>query len=168
MPPTAPKRGRWLWIMMSAAVAVLLVGAAAAWWWFWPPPPPAPPMPADIQEQEVRDVIQAARQNVLQKPRSADAWGLLGMTLLTNLFTDDADFCFAEAARLDPRDARWPYARGLIALKRDPDHALDYLRLAADLPAPAQDQSRVPVCSWRRRSWSASSWTKRRNCSGRN
>src|SRR5437868_4746240 len=36
-----------------------------------------------------------------------------------------------QAARLDPDDPKWPYARGLIALKRDPDNALPLLRQAA-------------------------------------
>ena len=101
-------------------------------------------------------VIEAARQNVLDKPCSADAWGLLGMTLLTNLFTDDADRCFVEAARLDPRDPRWPYARGLDRPETRPGPRP---RLAAtsgvDLPAPTGDQPRYRS-DWRRRWWNAS------------
>ena len=140
-PPPAPRRGRRRWIAIGAAVAVVVAGAAAAVWWFWPAPPPTPPMPADIKEAPVRAAIEAARQNVLQRPRDADAWGLLGMTLMTHLFADEADRCFAEAARLNPQDPRWPYARGLLALKRDPDHAVALLQRAADLPAPPEDQS---------------------------
>jgi tetratricopeptide (TPR) repeat protein len=75
-------------------------------------------------------VIEETRQDVIDHPRSADAWGRLGMVLLAQLFDIDADHCFAEAARLDPSDARWPYGRGLLALKRNPDNALPFLRQA--------------------------------------
>ena len=36
----------------------------------------------------------------------------------------------AEAARLDPSEPIWPYGRALIALRREPDKALDLLRTA--------------------------------------
>jgi tetratricopeptide (TPR) repeat protein len=54
------------------------------------------------------------------------------MTFLAHLFDREADRCFAEAARLAPADPRWPYGRGVIALKRDPDNAVVFLRKAAD------------------------------------
>lgn len=59
------------------------------------------------------------------------------MTLLAQLFDRVADRCFAEAARLNPNDARWPYGRGRIALKRDPDRALPFLRQALNAIANA-------------------------------
>ena len=132
MPPAAPRRGRGRWIVLGAAVLVLAGGAAAAWQLLRPPPPapPDPPMPQGIQQPEVRATIEAARQNVLQKPRSADAWGLLGMTLEAQLYEPEADRCFAEAARLDPSDPRWPYFRGLYAQKYDPAHAVPFFREA--------------------------------------
>jgi tetratricopeptide (TPR) repeat protein len=143
--PAAPKRRRRRWLL-AALVLILLAGAAVGgWWWFRPLPPPDPPMPPDIVEPEVRQVIETARQRVLKNPRSADAWGLLGMTLVAHLFDREADRCFAEASRLDPSDARWPYARGLMALKRDPDHALAYLRQAADLEKSPDDRASMRV-----------------------
>ena len=131
------------WVLLAAAVLVLAGGAAGAWWWLRPPPaPPDPPMPQGIQEPDVRAAIEAARQAVLKEPRSAGAWGRLGMTLEAQLFEPEADRCFAEAARLDPTDPRWPYFRGLYALKYDPDHAVPLLRqaLAAGRASP-EDES---------------------------
>jgi tetratricopeptide (TPR) repeat protein len=110
---------------------LLLAGGASFGWWRLRPAPPDPPLPGDIREAQVRRAIELARQGVLDEPRSAAAWGYLGMTLLAHLFDREADRCFAEAARLDPADPWWPYGRGLIALKRDPEHALDFLRQAA-------------------------------------
>jgi tetratricopeptide (TPR) repeat protein len=114
---------------------VLLAGGAGAWWHFRKPPI-EPPMPVDIQDAELLRAVQRARQKVLDRPRSADAWGDLGMLLEAHLYEPEADRCFAEAARLNPDDARWPYLRGLYALKYDPDHALPFLRQAASVARP--------------------------------
>ena len=123
-------------------------------------------MPAEVREPEVRDVIQAARQNVQQKPRAADAWGLLGMTLLTHLFDRDADRCFAEAARLDPKDAALALRPRPDRPEARPDRALGYLR-RRPTTRPRRKTNRATGCSWRKRCWSASSWTKRKGCSSR-
>jgi tetratricopeptide (TPR) repeat protein len=139
--PAAPKLRRRRWLLAALALILMAGAAAGGWWWFRLQPPPDPPMPPDIAETEVRQAIEAARQRVLKSPRSADAWGFLGMTLVAHLFDREADRCFAEASRLDSSDARWPYARGLIALKRDPDHALDYLRRAAALEKSPDDRA---------------------------
>ena len=63
-------------------------------------------MPPNIQDGEIRLALERARQAVLDKPRDGDAWGHYAMMLLAHLFTDEADFCFAEAGRLAPGDAR--------------------------------------------------------------
>jgi tetratricopeptide (TPR) repeat protein len=106
---------------------LLVAGAAAAGWWWLRPAPVEPPMPADIQETEVRVAIEQARQLVLSEPGSAKAWGHLGMVLLAQLFDRDAVFCFTQASRLEPSDPRWLYGRSLIALKREPDNAVALL-----------------------------------------
>jgi len=119
--------------LLAVALATLAGGAVCVWWWLRPPtaaPVIPPPIPPNIQDPEILQVIEETRQDVIDHPRSADAWGRLGMVLLAQLFDIDADHCFAEAARLDPSDARWPYGRGLLALKRNPDNALPFLRQA--------------------------------------
>jgi Flp pilus assembly protein TadD len=145
-PPAAPRRR---WLLLGAALALLLAGGAAGGWWWWrgrtPPAPPAePPLPADIQDAEVREAVEHARQEVITKPNSAAAWGHLGMLLEAHLYEADADRCFTEAARLDPADPRWPYFRGLYALKYDPDHALPFLR-QADEAARSKPEYASPV-----------------------
>lgn len=129
--PHAPSRPRtlrrvWLWAAMWLLFTAVFLGVS----WFSRPRPPEPPWPADIQEADVRLAVEEARRPVLAAPRSAAAWGHLGKVLLGNLFDRDAVVCFAEASRLDPEEPLWPYAQGLVALKRDPDHALDLLRAA--------------------------------------
>ncbi len=139
MPPTLSRRR---WLLLALALLLASGGAAGTWWWFRSSTdaPLDPPMPSAIHDAEVRQAIERARQKVLDKPRSADAWGRLGMTLLAQLFDREADRCFAEAARLDPNEARWPYGRGRIALKRDPDHALPFLRQAVSAAANSSSE----------------------------
>ena len=149
-PPAAPearpvgrRRGRFCGLL-AIAILTLVGGAVCLWWQLRPaaaPPAIPPPVPPNIQDAEIRELIETTRQDVLDHRPSADAWGRLGMVLLAQLFDIDADRCFAEAARLDPGDARWPYARGLMALKRHPDNALPFLRQAI------ADESRPEILS---------------------
>jgi tetratricopeptide (TPR) repeat protein len=136
--PPASRRGRWL---VLVAAVLLLAGGAGGWWWYHRAAAVEPPAVPDVQDAEVRQAIESARQRVLAQPRSAESWGTLGMILLAHLFDREADRCFAEAARLDPREARWPYARGRIALKRDPDRAVPLLREAVARAAGPADHS---------------------------
>jgi tetratricopeptide (TPR) repeat protein len=130
--PTMPATGqlrRWL---VGAGAALLLAGVAAAgWWWFRPPAATPPPIPAGIPDAEVQQAIADARQRVLDEPRSAYTWGRLGLVLLAHQFDREADTCFLQAAELAPTDPRWPYARGMVALKLGPDQALALFRQAA-------------------------------------
>jgi len=94
-------------------------------------PPPEPPLPSAIKEAEVSRVVTKARDKVLEKPDSANAWGEYALMLLAHLFDREADQCLAQASKLDHNDPRWPHTRGLIALKREPAKAADFFRQAA-------------------------------------
>jgi tetratricopeptide (TPR) repeat protein len=142
MTPTPPAAGlgaglpgvhRRRWLAAGAAALLLAGAAAAAGWWLSRPTAAPPPLPADLQDAEVREALDRARQAVLDRPRDARAWGHLAMTLEAHHYEPEADRCFAEADRLDPADVRWPYFRGLYALKYDPDSAPAFLRRAAAL-----------------------------------
>ncbi|HTU17278.1 MAG TPA: tetratricopeptide repeat protein [Gemmataceae bacterium] len=133
-PTITPGRLRLMGI--AAAAMLLACGLVTVWSWHRNTNAPVnPPLPSPIEDAEVRHAIERARNKVLDNPRSANAWGRLGMTLLAQLFDREADRCFAEAARLDPNDARWPFARGQIALKREPDRAVPLLRQALQVSA---------------------------------
>ncbi|HEX5272207.1 MAG TPA: tetratricopeptide repeat protein, partial [Gemmataceae bacterium] len=126
--------GRRFW---AALAALLLVGGGAAgiWWWHShsadpPPQPPAVNMPAD-EDPTLAKVFEDARAKVLKEPRSAEAWGFYGKVLLANGLGEDSRTCFAEAARLDTSDPRWPYFHGVAQQAIDPDPALSYFREAA-------------------------------------
>jgi tetratricopeptide (TPR) repeat protein len=108
-------------------LAMGLIGYAA-----WPRPvAEVPEIPDEIVDPEVRSALERVRSRTLAEPASDEAWGELGLALLANLFDRNADACFAEAARLDPDDIRWPYARAIIASKRNPAETIPLLRQAA-------------------------------------
>jgi tetratricopeptide (TPR) repeat protein len=121
-------------VVLGLTILALVAGGAwltAAWW-----RPSAPTLPdvdlADADPAVIR-AVELARQAVLSRPRSADAWGRLGMVLAAHGFHPAAAPCFAEAERLEPHEVRWPYFHGVALAVYDPDAALPSLRRAAAL-----------------------------------
>jgi tetratricopeptide (TPR) repeat protein len=145
--------GRRRLVAVSAIVVIALVVSA---WWFFLRGQVEPPRP-DLTgvDPAVRDAIEEARAEVRKAPRSADAWGRLGMVLSVHVFGADAVACFAEAEKLDPKNPRWPYHQGLIQLAYDPPTALPQLARAVELEADQHDAPRVrlaELCLWLGRS----------------
>jgi Flp pilus assembly protein TadD len=130
-PPAPATSRRRPWILVAGAALLVAGLAVAGWWWFRPPAATPPPVPSGIPDAEVQRAIEDARQRVLDAPRSAPAWGRLGLILLAHEFDREADFCFTQAAGLNPADPRWLYARSLLALRLTPDNAIALLRQAA-------------------------------------
>jgi tetratricopeptide (TPR) repeat protein len=97
------------------------------------PPPEPPTVELEGVEKPVADAIVEARELVRSQRNSADAWGRLGMLFLTHRFPLQAEECFVQAEKLDARQPRWPYYRGLIYLHQDNRLALNHLRRAAEL-----------------------------------
>ncbi len=127
--------GRWL-----VLVAVFLLAVAgAAWYWWSRPAPVDPPIPARIEDPEVQTALELARRQVRDRPESAAAWGHLGKTLLAHMFPHEADLCFAQAARLEPTNPMWIYARGMIAVREDPKRPVVMLREAVARGDPRSD-----------------------------
>jgi tetratricopeptide (TPR) repeat protein len=128
--------------LVYLALLALLAGTAAAGWYFWRRATSPRPPEADLTgaEPAVAARVEEARAAVLRSPRSARAWGELGMVLRAHEFRAEADVAFAEAERLDPQNPRWPYLRALLVMARDPGAAVPLLRRAAaldgDEPAP--------------------------------
>jgi tetratricopeptide (TPR) repeat protein len=118
--------------------ALLLLGGglvlALGWYgWRWYTAPVPPDVPLENAEPAVARAIQDARREVLDQPRSAAAWGRLGMVLHAHLFIHQALACYARAEEYAPRDPRWPYLQGVLRMRTKPDLAIRHLRRAADL-----------------------------------
>jgi tetratricopeptide (TPR) repeat protein len=122
-------------VLAAGLVLTLLAsGAVLGVWWRHRPAPPAPPE-VDMADADpaVRAAVRSAVEAVRRAPRSADAWGRLGMVLAAHSFYAESVTCFAEAEGLDPEEPRWPYLRGAILTLGDPAAALAPLRRAVRL-----------------------------------
>jgi hypothetical protein len=74
----AAARSRRRRVLLAGTVLVLLAGGAAGAWWWFRPAPAVPPMPQGIQDSDVLQAVERARQKVLDRPNDAGAWGTWG------------------------------------------------------------------------------------------
>ena len=131
----------WRVGLLMLVFVVLGVASVASWFSFKQSPKKTEPPTIDLTgaDPEVAKAIEAAREEVRRAPRSDLAWGKYGEVLAAHSYDDQAALCFAEAARLGPNEARWPYFRGLTLLFSDSNEALaqfqQAVRLRSDAPA---------------------------------
>jgi tetratricopeptide (TPR) repeat protein len=132
--PQVPARAKGKRLLLLLLAAALLVGAAAGGYFAWRPRKPAlPPIPAEGLDAEVAAAVAEARAGVEARPKSAAAWGHLGMVLFAQDMYVPCVPVLAEAQRLGPDNPRWPYFRGLALILEKPEEGLALLRRAADL-----------------------------------
>ena len=129
------RRRRWLALAAAAAVAVL-VGAAGAWWLSREKPPRPPAIDLADADPLVAALVEAARKDVAAEPRSGRSWGHLGMVLRAHDYGSEANVCFEQAERLDPR-----VHLGLGMIERIEELRIDWPDgLAETFPAPELDR----------------------------
>lgn len=128
--PKAPpsRRRRWLFLLFSFSPCLLVLLWYVPKWWRGPPPPDVARTHLDA---EVAKAIDDARAAVEHSPRSAAAWGKLGMVFQAHELYAEARLCYDRAESLDLRSARWPYLRGLTLLATDREAAVEQFRRAA-------------------------------------
>lgn len=138
------RRGGWRAQRLAASGGTLLLALVLAWYFWARTPVPEPPLP-DLSgaDPAVVQAVEEAHAAVRQQPRSAAAWGHLGRVLLVHAFQGEAQTCFAEAERLDPREPRWPYYQGLTLARGDPEAAIPKLRRALELGGEASGATRL-------------------------
>jgi tetratricopeptide (TPR) repeat protein len=86
-------------------------------------------------EQQVAERIQRLVQEVERNPRSAGAWGRLGMNLHVHQLTDEAVRVYAQATTLAPRDFRWPYFSAIAYHQRGAAEAIQWYEHSLTLRA---------------------------------
>ena len=101
--------------------------------WWRSAPPAIPAINLQGVDPKIASAIEAARHKVEGAPGSAATWGELGLLLRAHDYGAEANECFAQAEKLDPKDPRWPYQRGVVLLISDPATGLACLRRASDL-----------------------------------
>ncbi len=126
--------GRRRWRALLALLVLALTGAGALFVAQRWRPAPLPALP-DLggADPAVVAAIEAARAKVSASPRAAGAWGQLGMVLAAHGYDAEAVPCFTEAERLDARDPRWPYFRGVALSPGAPGAGLPDMRRAVAL-----------------------------------
>jgi tetratricopeptide (TPR) repeat protein len=127
--------------VVFAVFAVFAAGAGVFWYTTRPSPGEPPPVPDEVTDLAVRAAIIGARNAVLLNSRSADAWGDLGRVFRAHNLLPQAKRAFAEAARLDPKSARWLYHLGLTAELLPPDDSLPYFEAALTRAATPEEKS---------------------------
>lgn len=135
-------------VLVAALVSLFIAGSGTAYWFFhrFPAAPMPPVVPANPAEPEFTAVAQKLRGEVLREPRSARTWGRLGQALLANDWMEsEAQVCFAEAQRLDPKNPHWPYYQaGILLNQGEREAALPYLQRAAAHCAVAAPDKTAP------------------------
>jgi tetratricopeptide (TPR) repeat protein len=121
-------------LLLGAGLAVVVLVAGGLWYLRRPAPPPElPALDLTDVDPEIVQAIHDAEDGVWKTPRAARAWGRLGMVLTVHGFHDQALGPLAEAERLEPGEARWPYLQGMILERDEPERAIAKLRRAVEL-----------------------------------
>jgi tetratricopeptide (TPR) repeat protein len=139
-----PKRGSFRigHLVVAASGMVLLIGVSGAFWCRSAPPEP-PAVVLQDAEPVVAVAVEDAYRAVRASPRSAVAWGRLGMILLAHDFFCEANTCLCQAERLEPQEPRWPYYQGIALSLGYPEVAIPKLQRAADLCGDRVDAPRL-------------------------
>src|SRR5437899_2101638 len=129
--------------VLSLFLGIILITGAVGYLWFRSAPPDPPDVVLTGLDPTVVNVVEESRAAVRHSPRSAAAWGRLGMVLVVHDFHAEANRCFAQSERLDPRDPHWPYYQGITLFLGDPKAAIPKLRRAVALCGDRPDVPRL-------------------------
>ena len=128
------------WKRLLAATAILAL-AVGLFYLLNPRTAMPPAIPEDANDLSVTAALAKARGEVLANPQSGPAWGELGLVFRAHEFEAESNFCFAEAARLDPTKPQWPYLIGLGLLAQQPSEALPHFEGAYRIAVVADEKS---------------------------
>lgn len=99
-----------------AAVALLALAACERdMSWRDPAASESPTVPqpdTTNMEAQVEQRFRETRQEVVENPESADAWGRFGMVAHAHELWEEARIAYEHARNLNPSDERWPYFLG--------------------------------------------------------
>jgi len=113
--------GAWPWWAQLAGCGALVAVGVMAWQWATDPGIPRPDLKA--ADPQVVLAIDDAELRVRRDPRSAEAWGELGLVLYAQTHADEAVACFRRATEIDRRSWRWPFFAATARSHVAPDEA---------------------------------------------
>lgn len=141
--PAPPPRRRWRLVVPGVLVmSILLAG-----WLVWGTRPDLPKIPMQSLDATSAAQVQQHLDAVRAAPRSGAAWGKLGGLLRAFEFKPEAEHCLAVAARLDPREARWPYLHGTLVALRSPSEGIKLLQRAVELCGNTPEAPRLRLAT---------------------
>lgn len=127
--PAPARRTRQPWLAGLALLLLVAAVVATTIFWHGGPAPPQPDL-AGIEPQ-IAAKLQSMRQDVVQNPASAAAWGRLAMNYDVHDFEQAALSCYAQAAAFDPSDVRWAYFQAILLHQQGDDRALSWFERAS-------------------------------------
>jgi tetratricopeptide (TPR) repeat protein len=108
-PVARAKQTAWTRLALPLVVVPSLIASAAL---AGESLPPLPKLPLETYEQDIREPIAKAYEDVQREPRDPARNGTLGLVLYASEQYEAAVACFERAQALDAADARWPYYLG--------------------------------------------------------
>jgi tetratricopeptide (TPR) repeat protein len=143
--PSVAKRGGLGRIVVWSVFLLILVAAGMGGFWYGKRQPKPPQVALAALDPSLTQHITAARSNVLASRKSAPAWGKYGEALHAGEFHPEAQFCYSNAAVLDPKSFRWPYLLGLLQVQDNSATAILNLERATELAAGETDSPRYQL-----------------------
>ena len=129
-PPTPVRTKGKRRLLGLAGLLLLAAGGVGGYYALRPAAPVVPVIDTAGLDPEVVAAVEKAREEAAARPKSAAAWGRLGMVLFAQDLYAESVAALAEAERLDGRDARWPYYRGLALILTRPEEGIAALKRA--------------------------------------
>jgi len=127
-----PRRAAKSWFGLLGALALVIVVPVTLWLRSRATPALLPTPGLAGVDQSVAATIRKHLDAVRLEPRSATAWGRLGIVLREYGFKPEAQRSLEEAERLDPTNPRWPYAHAILLIVHQPlDAAVQLERVVA-------------------------------------
>jgi tetratricopeptide (TPR) repeat protein len=110
-------------------------------------PPEPPHIDTTTLDPAVARTIDNAVRQVRATPKSGDAWGRLGATLLHYEFNRESADSFVQAERSSPDDPRWYYLHALLQMNHEPSSAEELLKKSAERAPETIDMPRLRLAS---------------------
>lgn len=133
--------------VLRVEVFCIFLGAiAVGGFLFWTKRNPSLPVVAvETLEPTAAGIVQRHLSAVQTSPRSGTAWGQLGAVLRLYEFRSEAAHCLTVAAKLEPKNPRWPHLHGTMLAGRSPAEAIRLLQRAVELCGNSPDAPRLKL-----------------------
>jgi tetratricopeptide (TPR) repeat protein len=130
---TTPDTAKRRWLLPLVALAMIAAAAVGGFAWRHSHRIVVPEVALQGVEPRVVEEVEKARTEVLEDPKSAEAWGKVGMVLFANDLYAEARPWLERAEQIDAADPRWPYYRGMTLMLDRPEDGIGFLKRAAEL-----------------------------------